>query len=399
MTQQPTMPPQDASGSFAQNGGGFNSSQPAMPYGGTQQAPQNGFAQVPYQPQVQQPKKKKKHGCLIALLVIVALAVAVSIATCVKNAPEPLDWPTTGLATMLPEPPHDKGTIISNSDTLFSADVEQCSADDYSSYVTACSEKGFNVEAESDTDSYTAFNSEGYKLSLMYWDSSEKIDISLDAPEEMGEISWPDAGPASLIPAPVSTTGYISTDSSKSFFAYIGETTQDDFQAYADECSAAGFSEDYESGETWYRAKNAAGDSLSLSYEGFNTMTVDVDLADDAAPNVSSDASADADVSSESGQAESSSTADASGVTPEFKASMDEYEAFIDEYVEFMNTYAESDNALAMAADYADMMAQYADTMEAMNAIDENSLSDADLAYYLEAQNRINAKLLEISSS
>lgn len=82
------------------------------------------------------------------------------------------------------------------------------------------------------------------------------------------------------------------------------------------------------------------------------------------------------------------------GVTPEFKAQMDEYEAFFDEYVEFMQKYAASDNPVALMSEYLDFMQKYTKYMEALDAIDESTLSDADALYFAEVTLRIDEKLL-----
>ena len=82
------------------------------------------------------------------------------------------------------------------------------------------------------------------------------------------------------------------------------------------------------------------------------------------------------------------------GVTPEFKAQMDEYEAFFDEYVEFMQKYAASDNPVALMSEYLEFMQKYTKAMEALDAIDESTLSDADSLYYAQVMLRIDEKLL-----
>ena len=84
------------------------------------------------------------------------------------------------------------------------------------------------------------------------------------------------------------------------------------------------------------------------------------------------------------------------GVTPEFKAQMDEYEAFFDEYVEFMQKYAASDNPVALMSEYLEFMQKYTKAMEALDAIDESTLSDADSLYFAEVTLRIDEKLLSV---
>ena len=84
------------------------------------------------------------------------------------------------------------------------------------------------------------------------------------------------------------------------------------------------------------------------------------------------------------------------GVTPEFKAQMDEYEAFFDEYVEFMKKYSESDNPVALMSEYLEFMQKYTKAMEAIDAIDESTLSDADSLYFAQVTLRIDEKLLSV---
>lgn len=85
------------------------------------------------------------------------------------------------------------------------------------------------------------------------------------------------------------------------------------------------------------------------------------------------------------------------GVTPEFKAAMDSYEAFFDEYCDFLKAMDDDPSNFTFLMEYAEMMLRYADTMDKLDAIDEDELSDADLAYYIEVMARINKKLIEIA--
>ncbi len=84
----------------------------------------------------------------------------------------------------------------------------------------------------------------------------------------------------------------------------------------------------------------------------------------------------------------------ASGVTPEFRETMDSYEAFFDEYVAFMTGIGEAED-LSYLLRYFDMLDRYGEMMDNLVAIDEDSLSPADEQYYLEVMTRIEKKLLE----
>ena len=84
------------------------------------------------------------------------------------------------------------------------------------------------------------------------------------------------------------------------------------------------------------------------------------------------------------------------GVTPEFKAAMDSYEAFFDEYIAFMQAVREEPGNLALLLQYAAMLERYTETMEELDAIGEEELSDADSIYYVQTMARIEVELLEL---
>ena len=345
------------------------------------------------------PRGKKRRGCLAAVVVIVLIAIVGGIISSCGGGDDSLDWPSSGLATMLPKPDSSTGNVVVNSDDSFSASVDGYTQEKYDSYVAQCQEMGFSVEAENGTGTYAAYSEEGYHLSLSFFGSSDgSMNVTLDAPVEMGTISWPTAGAGSLAPAPTSTTGKIDSDSSTFFFAYVGETNEEAFAAYVDACSSAGFNVDYDRGDTWYGADNAEGVSLRVEYRGFNTMVVRVDAPDDAEAAPEPESTAPEAEAPTTPEAEVPATPESSaGGSSDFRATMDAYEAFMNEYCDFMETYSsDSSNVVCMALDYADMMSRYSDMTEQIDAIDENSLSADDLAYYTEVMGRVNARLLEI---
>lgn len=88
-----------------------------------------------------------------------------------------------------------------------------------------------------------------------------------------------------------------------------------------------------------------------------------------------------------------------SEIRPEVKDFLDSYEAFMDEYVAFMQKYRNADPSelAAMMADYYAMMSRYSEFAEAIDALDEAELTNAELAYYLEVTNRVNQKLLTVA--
>lgn len=80
----------------------------------------------------------------------------------------------------------------------------------------------------------------------------------------------------------------------------------------------------------------------------------------------------------------------------QFKQTMDDYEAFFDSYCELMENY--NDDPVSYMDEYAEMMQKYAVVMEELDEIDEDELTDEELAYYLEVMGRINQKLAEVAN-
>lgn len=220
------------------------------------------------------------------------------------------------------------------------------------------------------------------------------------------DIKWPTTGMAALLPKPESTFGKISTDSSDSFWAYIGNTSQEQYDAYVEACISQGFVVDYSKGESYYYALDEAGNDLSLSYTedksymsiGLSAPSNDPEIASSSSASSSAAAETTAETPAPASAPEATPQADPSstpvdGIRPDIKAAIDSYETFINEYCDFMQKYSESSNPASMAADYAKFMAQYADTMSKLDAMEDADLSPEEDKYYLDAMVRINQKL------
>ena len=86
------------------------------------------------------------------------------------------------------------------------------------------------------------------------------------------------------------------------------------------------------------------------------------------------------------------------GIRPEFKEAMDSYEAFYDEYCHLMKQYNANPTGLTLLSKYTDMLSRLADMDEKFKAWESEDLSNEELKYYLEVNNRITTKLLDAVS-
>lgn len=85
------------------------------------------------------------------------------------------------------------------------------------------------------------------------------------------------------------------------------------------------------------------------------------------------------------------------GLRPEFKEAMDAYEAFYDEYCTFMAEYSENPTDLSLLVKYGELMGKAGEMDAAFSKWEEDSLSDEELKYYLEVNNRVMQKLVDVA--
>lgn len=185
------------------------------------------------------------------------------------------------LGEMIPELPKDRGEININSSETLDLDLKNVSAKEYSAYTTLCENKGYNVEIESDYDSFEGYNENGYNINLYYSERKSELSITLKAPMKLSEIDWPNSVATSKLPKPKSMVGKFSYEYDDSFFVYIGETTKAEYAKYVSACMEMGFNIDYSKGDDYYFAHNSDGWNIHISYVGNNVMSIDIDPPDE----------------------------------------------------------------------------------------------------------------------
>lgn len=352
----------------------------------------------------QKPKKQKKpiyKKWWFYVIAAIALIAVISAISGGKSKGEKIEWSKIELRDQLPEPPSNRGTLFENSDEEFWVSLDGVSDDQYNDYLDACVDKGFTVDADKSSNSYKAYNADGYSLDMSH--IGDGLSITLKAPMEFGSITWPSSTVGNMLPAPKSTTGKFSYEHDDSFFVYVGETSKADYDQYVADCSANGFNIDYDKGDTYYRADNADGYHISLKYEGNNIMTVEITASENGDTSTSEPATKEP--ATETVAPDESNTAETKpndaglvdGMRKDFKDAMDSYEAFMDEYVAFMKKYSDNPSDVGLLADYTKYMSKYADMVEKFDKWESEDLNDAELAYYIDVQARVSEKLLEIT--
>lgn len=345
------------------------------------------------------PKKPKKpiyKRWWFFVIIGIALIAIIGTATSGEKT-EKIKWNEMVLGAQLPEPAVNKGLIHANSLETLNIEVKKDFDSQFANYIVACKEKGFSIDAKSTSTSYTAYNSDGYKLSLS--DYSKMFSIKLEKPMEMSEISWPASKAGNQLPVPESTVGKFSSEHDDDFFVYIGNTSKESYNNYVKACSEKGFTVDYDKGDDYYRAKNGEGWRVSIKYEGFNVMSIDIDKPNSSSTDNTATAPAAPETEKAAEENNANDTQLVNGMRKDFKEAMDSYEAFMNEYVEFMKKYESNPNDAKLLADYAKYMSKYADMCDKFDKWESQDLNTTEQAYYIDVQARVSKKLLEVSDA
>ncbi len=212
----------------------------------------------------------------LILALILILPYFSSYNTYNSNRVKNFKWDDIVLNHVIPKPKPLFGEIISNSKDGLSLEIYKTSSNQYDKYVEACKDKGFTVDLEQLGNSFYAYNTEGYKLNLDYYEPEKRMKINLDVPMQLGTLKWPDSEYAKLIPIPESKVGKIEKDDETGFVVYVGEMPKESFNNYIKLCADNGFKIDpYENNKS-YTAKNADGYKINLEYRGYNIVKITV---------------------------------------------------------------------------------------------------------------------------
>lgn len=213
---------------------------------------------------------------LVLSLAVILLIPYVGLFTAPDSNASYLAWSDILLADVAPEPKSHVGEVLTDSDEYLSLHVYRTTAVEYDEYVKACIENGFTVEAEQNEQSYVAYNSDGYQLSLSFDESDSCMNIAVTAAKKYGTLTWPSSAIAGLLPVPKSTTGEIIQNDEHAFQAYISNTPLEAFNAYVTACANNGFNVNSNEIEKSYSAENEDGYQLSVLYQGNGVVSISV---------------------------------------------------------------------------------------------------------------------------
>lgn len=185
-------------------------------------------------------------------------------------------WPTSGLSTYLPTPQNKHGDITQDDESCFKITLYQTNAEDFENYLTECKEKGFTVDSTKNTNSYEAYNSDGYKFYLHLNENDAELSITLYDPIKRKKINWSTVPMMKEVPTPPSDVGEFGTNFDWTVSVYVLDVTYEEYEAYVDKCIKKGFTVDFTRYDTWFSGENKDGYEIDVSWEGNNTIHIDV---------------------------------------------------------------------------------------------------------------------------
>lgn len=208
---------------------------------------------------------------------------------------------------------------------------------------------------------------------------------------------WSTSEIANKIPKLEKKHGKIEYDREDLFGVVIYDQKKKDYNSYVEKCYDAGFVNEIDDFNSESSLEHFAYNSENYrvqvtfykedSIEDGNSLVIEIQKMKDKSQETNS--------SSEQNNAQQS-TNDSNEVSADFKATMDQYEKFFDSYVDFMKSYDANNSTATQLKKYTEFMNEYSKTMDALNKIDQNSLSAGDKAYYVEVMGRITQKLAEV---
>lgn len=366
-----------------------------------------------------------KKIIILFLMFLITLSLAGCFLSAEKSSEKTeIDWDSLILKEKIPVPDTLIGEVGSNLEHALIISLYDVTDEQYKTYVQLCIDKGYNIETDENETFYTAFNSEGYQIRLVF-QSDKQLNIFLEAPEEMTEFEWPITGLGKEIPETQSTYGRICWDNEESFIVHVGHTSIEDMLNYINACKESGYNIDIKEDDTFFNAYNMAGNELQIMYLGYNNIEISLKISEHT--NISDDSTeaseneldnilesnSNTDNESQNNSASESETENndlilqnnqtnvedvnlINGMRKEFKDAMDDYEAFFDEYVLFMKKYNDASDVSTLMLDYAELMSKYEQYTESFEEWENEELNDTELAYYLQVQTRVTEKLLSI---
>lgn len=176
----------------------------------------------------------------------------------------------------LPDPSTDIGEITVNTAEELTVRLDNINAGTFNSYVSGCEDKGYSVDPEKSDVTYSAFNSEGYRVSITFDPDESTMSIDVTSPPTLNNIKWPDTPLGGLLPKPEYKNGCINENSEDLLSMDLGGISADKYKDYVAEVKKGGYVYNEDESGKHYSAENEDGYRLTADYKGNNMISVSI---------------------------------------------------------------------------------------------------------------------------
>ncbi len=143
---------------------------------------------------------------LIAILLTIAFFMFIGV---IRRAYSKFIWPENNLVSKMPKPQSEYGRIERDNEDEFIIKIGMVKEKDYNTYIEECKNRGFKINDLRGIEYYEAYNEEGDKQKIIYFDHLREMEIRIEGYEELGGYIWSGRGLSSMIPQPKSEYGRI----------------------------------------------------------------------------------------------------------------------------------------------------------------------------------------------
>lgn len=292
-------------------------------------------------------------------------------------------WPED---MIIPKPYSKYGEVEKYLDGSVNASISKIDSEMFFEYVEALISDGFTIDKKTSNLSFEAFNNDGYKISVSFYDTSEEMTIDLDVPIVFNSTDISNLFNIDLVPEFNLEKVNIKYQRENSFDIYVGNYDLKAYSDYVNKCISKGYTLNFDRNERYFKALNSNGDILIVKYIGFNIIEIDFEKGE---TNSSSNV-----INSGNENNNKSENNNSNKVSTTFKELMDEYEEFFDKYISFMKKYNSTENiTIDMINDYSEFLKEYSDYMDKLSKAQPKDLTSEDYKYYLEVYTRIIKKI------
>lgn len=187
-----------------------------------------------------------------------------------------LDWSAYKISEILPSPKSTVGAVKIDNAEKMEIVIGNTLEEDYFEYCKLCKNNGFTVDAEEKQNSYSSYNTNGYKASLSYNSGNREMCIVLFYPMEFTQITLPTVGISTLLPVPQSLSGKVGSDYDWVYSVYIENMTKNDYEEYVQMCIDTGFDKDTSNYGDSFWADYSDDIRLNVAYEGNDIVYIHI---------------------------------------------------------------------------------------------------------------------------